>query len=128
MLVSASTVVVLAVTEGGWARTILSLSVVVQTLTALWLLRRFVPGIWGSGGRVPFTQVGQFGRILAIVVGAALFTAVLRSVASSLFFEPETLTMFVGRAGRQASAMATIGIFGLLVGGGSPSSATSGDP
>ena len=69
VLMSVSTVVVLALTEGGWSRTILSLSVVVQTLLALWLLRRLVPGVYGSGGRVPFTRLGQFGRILGPVAG-----------------------------------------------------------
>jgi len=116
-LMSAAGIVVLALTEGGVARTILSLSVVAQTVLALWLLRRFVPGIWGTGGRVPFTRLGQFGWILVSVIGAAFVTALARSVIGAIIFENESLDMLLGRFGRQASAMATIGVFGLLLGG-----------
>ena len=116
-LMSIAGIVVLALTEGGVARTILSLSVVAQTVLALWLIRRFVPGIWGTGGREPFTRLGQFGWILGAVTVAALATAVTRSVIGAIIFDNESLDMLVGRFGRQASAMATIGVFGLLLGG-----------
>ncbi|MET0998633.1 MAG: MASE1 domain-containing protein, partial [Marmoricola sp.] len=116
-LMSVSTMAVLALTEGGLARSVLSLSVVVQTLLALWLLRRLVPGIWGTGGRVPFTRLAQFGLILVSVTAAAFVTALLRSVIGSIVFENESLDMLLGRFGRQASAMLTIGVFGLLLGG-----------
>jgi signal transduction histidine kinase len=116
-LMSVSTVAVLAITEGGVARSILSLSVVLQTVLAVLLLRRFVPGIWGAGGREPFTRLAQLGWTLATVIGAAFVTAVLRSVIGAIVFENESLDMLAGRFGRQASALATIGVFGLLLGG-----------
>jgi signal transduction histidine kinase len=116
-LMSAATMAVLAVTEGGTARTILSLSVVAQTLLALWLLHRLVPGIWGTGGRVPFTRLRQFGMILVSVILAALVTSVLRWLVGAVVLDDEHLGMLIGRFGRQASAMATIGVFGLLLGG-----------
>lgn len=117
VLMAGSTAAVLALTEGGTARSILSLSVFVQTLLALWLLRRLVPGIWGTGGREPFARLAQFGWALVAIIGATFVTAVARSVIGSIVFSNESLDMLAGRFGRQASAMATIGIFGLLLGG-----------
>ncbi len=117
VLMSGSTMVVLAMTEGGLARSVLSLSVVVQTLAVLWLLRRLVPGIWGTGGRVPFTRLSQFGRILGAITLAVFVTALARSVIGSFLFENESVDMLLGRFGRQVSALMTIGVLGLLVGG-----------
>jgi PAS domain-containing protein len=116
-LMAVSTVAVLALTEGGTARSVLSLSVVVQTLLALWLLRRLVPGMWGTGGRESFSRLSQFGWALAAIVGATLATAVVRSAIGAIVFDNETFDMLAGRFGRQASAMATIGVLGLLLGG-----------
>ncbi len=116
-LMSASTMTVLAVTEGGLTRSLLSLVVVFQTVLACLFLRRFVPGIWGTGGREPFTRLAQFGGILVSIVGAALITALARSLIGVFLFENESLELLVGRFGRQTAAMATIGLFALLLGG-----------
>ncbi|MCW2846708.1 MAG: hypothetical protein JWR90_682 [Marmoricola sp.] len=116
-LMSVATVFTLAVTEGGFTRSALALSVVVQSVLALWLLRRYVPGVWGTGGRAAFSRLGQYGWALVSVIIAALVAQVLRSVVGTLSGTEETLELLVGRIGRQAAAMATIGIFGLLLGG-----------
>ncbi len=116
-LMSVATVFALAITEGGFTRSILSLIVVLQTLLALFLLRRYVPDIWGTGGRAPLSRLGQFGWALVSVIGAAVIAQTLRYLVGSVFLSGETLEMLLGRVGRQASAMATLGIFGLLLGG-----------
>jgi signal transduction histidine kinase len=117
VLLGVSTMVVIGLTDGGTARTILSLVVVVQTLFAVWLLQRLVPGIWGTGGREPFNRLGQFGWLLFSIVAATLAAMVVRTVIGIIVTPDDGWDMFVGRFGRQASAMATIGVLGLLIGG-----------
>ncbi len=117
ILLTVSTLTVVALTDGGVTRTLLSLSVVLQTLVAVWLIRRLVPGIWGTGGRVSFTRLPQFGWLLASVIGTAAFIAVLRTLVGAAVDPADQLGFLVARFGRQASAMATIGLFGLLLGG-----------
>ena len=51
-------------------------------------LRRWVPGIWGTGGRVPFKRLRDFGVLLLVVIATALLTAVLRTLLG-LAFMPE---------------------------------------
>ena len=55
VLLGLSTMLVIGLTDAGRVRTILSSVVVLQTLLTLWLMLLPVPGIWGTGGREPFT-------------------------------------------------------------------------
>jgi signal transduction histidine kinase len=117
LLMWVATAGVLALTDRGLVSSLLSLSVVLQTVLALWLLRRFVPGIWGTGGRVPFATAGQFGRILGCLVAAVLAAQVARSLVGLVLIPDEMLDLVVARVGRQVAALSTIGVVGLLVGG-----------
>jgi signal transduction histidine kinase len=117
VLLSVSTAVVIALTDGGTLQAVLALLSVIQTLVALWLIRRWVPHLWGCGGRESMSKLGDFGRILAAVAIGALVMAVLRTALGLLFVPEEVLRLGYGRWGRNAAAMATIGVFGLLLGG-----------
>ncbi len=117
VLLSISTAVVIALTDGSTLQSVLALLSVVQTLVALWLIRRWVPHLWGAGGRESMSKLGDFGRILAAVAIGALVMAVLRTVLGMLFVPGEVVELAYGRWGRNAAAMATIGVFGLLLGG-----------
>ena len=117
VLLSVCTMVVIALTDGGALRSTLALLSVVQTLVALWLIRRWVPNIWGSGGREAISNLNQFGRILAAVAIGALAMAVLRTVLGILLVPGDEWSLAIGRWGRNATAMGTIGVFGLLLGG-----------
>ena len=117
VLLSVSTAVVIALTDGSTLQSVLALLAVIQTLVALWLIRRWVPHLWGAGGRESMSKLSDFGRILAAVAIGALVMAVLRTVLGLLFVPGEVLELALGRWGRNAAAMATIGVFGLLLGG-----------
>ena len=117
VLLSVSTMVVFALTDSGTVRSALALLSVIQTLIALWLLRRWVPGIWGTGGRVVMSRLSQFGLILSAVAIGALAMAVLRTLLGVLVVPGDHWVLGIGRWGRNASAMATIGVFGLVLGG-----------
>jgi len=116
-LLSVSTVAVLLLTEGGVTRSILSLVTVFQAVITVLALRRWVPGIWGTGGRVPYKKLRDFGVLLLVVIATALLTAVLRTLLGLAFIPGEGVDLLLGRWGRNAAAMATIGSFGLLLGG-----------
>jgi signal transduction histidine kinase len=115
LLLVAATAIVLMSTGGG-RTAVFALLVPLQTLIAVWLLRTWVPGIWGTGGRHPFDRLGQFGRILLAVGVAALVHSLIRTVLGALLLD-ESWLLGVGRLGRQAAAMSTIGAFGILLGG-----------
>ncbi len=117
VLLSVSTVVVLLLTEGGVTRSFLSLLTVFQAVITILALRRWVPGIWGTGGRVPFKRLRDFGLLLLVVMATALVTAVLRTLLGLALMPGEGFDLLLGRWGRNAAAMATIGTFGLLLGG-----------
>ena len=117
VLLSVSTFVVLLLTEGGVTRSILSLVTVFQAVVTVLALRRFVPGIWGTGGRVPLKRLRDLGFLLAVVITTALLTAVLRTLLGIALVPGEGWDLLPGRWGRNASAMATIGTFGLILGG-----------
>ncbi len=116
-LLSVSTVAVLLFTDGGVTRSILSLVTIFQAVITVLALRRWVPGIWGTGGRVPFKRLRDFGVLLLVVIVTALITAVLRTLLGQIVMPEESLDLLLGRWGRNAAAMATIGSFGLLLGG-----------
>ena len=117
VLIATLTTTVLAFTDGTTAQILMSPLSIVQPLVALWLIRRWVPHIWGAGGREPMNKLGDFGRLLAAVALAALVMAVLRTTLGLLFIPDETAQLAFGRWGRNAAAMATIGTLGLLIGG-----------
>ena len=116
-LLSVSTVAVLLFTDGGVTRSILSLVTIFQAVITVLALRRWVPGIWGTGGRVPFKRLRDFGVLLLVVIVTALITAVLRTLLGQIVMPEESFDLLLGRWGRNAAAMATIGSFGLLLGG-----------
>ena len=117
VLLSVSTTLVIALTDGSALRSALALLSVIQTLVALWLVRRWVPGIWGTGGRVALGKLRQFGLVLTAVAIGALAMAVVRTALGVLLVDDEGWYLAVGRWGRNSSAMATIGFFGLVLGG-----------
>ncbi len=117
VLLGISTMVVIALTDGGTTRTVLSLVVVLQTLLTLWLMHRLVPGIWGTGGREPFSRLGQFGWLLFCIIAATFTAMAMRTLVGTIVDPNDGWDMLIGRFGRQASAMGTIGILGLLLGG-----------
>jgi signal transduction histidine kinase len=117
VLLSVSTALVIAFTDGSALQSVLALLSVVQTLVALWLIRRWVPHIWGGGGRECMSKLGDYGRILTAVAIGALTMAVLRAVLGLLLIPDEVVGLAVGRWGSNAAAMATVGGFGLLLGG-----------
>ena len=71
----------------------------------------------GTGGRVPFKRLRDFGVLLLVVIVTALITAVLRTLLGQIVMPEESFDLLLGRWGRNAAAMATIGSFGLLLGG-----------
>ncbi len=117
ILLSVATGTVIALTDGSVAQSALSLLSVIQTVVAVYLIRRWVPHLWGGGGRQSMSRLSDFGRVLAAVTIGALAMAVLRTALGLAFIPDEILRLGVGRFGRQAAAMATIGVFGLLIGG-----------
>jgi PAS domain S-box-containing protein len=116
-LVSVATVVVLFVTDGGVLRSLLALTTVLQVVLVVWALRRWLPHVWGGGGRVPISRLGEFGQFLFIIGTAAAIASLLRIALGLLFIPDEIFSLLYGRWGRNAAAMATVGVFGLLVGG-----------
>jgi PAS domain S-box-containing protein len=88
-----------------------------QSLVTLYVLRRWAPYLWGVGGRSSIRTPRDFGIVLgSIVIGVVAF-AVVRTLAGELLAPQETLSLAVGRATRSLSAMTTIGLLGLLIGG-----------
>src|SRR3954463_5803721 len=51
LLLAVATGTVIALTDGTLGQSILSLLSVLQVLVAVWLMRRWVPHLWGGGGR-----------------------------------------------------------------------------
>ncbi len=117
VLIAVLTTTVIALTDGTTAQILFSPLSVVQPLVAVWLIRRWVPHIWGGGGREPMNKLGDFGRVLAAVAIAALVMSVLRTTLGLVFIPDETAELAIGRWGRNAAAMATLGTLGLLIGG-----------
>ncbi len=117
VLLSLATGAVIGATGGGATQACLALLSVIQTLVALWLMRRWVPHLWGAGGRQTMNKLSDFGLVLAAVALGAFAMMVLRTVLGLLLIPSEVLSLVYGRFGRQAAAMATIGIVGLLIGG-----------
>src|SRR4029079_4609072 len=116
VLLSFATAISLLLSSGTDLQALISMLSVIQVVLTVLLLRRWVPAIWGAGGRRPMDSLGEFGRILAaIAVGTLLYT-ILRVFLGVLVIPDETWSMAFGRFGRSATAMATIGVFGLLLG------------
>ena len=108
----------LLLSSGTDMQALISMLSVIQVVLTVLLLRRWVPAIWGAGGRRPMDSLGEFGRILAGHRGRhAASTRSCARPSGSLVIPEETWSMAYGRFGRSATAMATIGVFGLLLGG-----------
>ena len=86
----------------------------VQYLVAVLLMRRWVPQVWGGGGRRGMRTLPEFGLVLlALVVGVVAYS-VLRTAFGELLIPQETWSLAVGRGTRSLAAMATLGVVGLL--------------
>ena len=66
---------------------------------------------------MPLKRLRDLGFLLAIVITTALLTAVLRTLLGIALVPGDGWDLLPGRWGRNASAMATIGTFGLILGG-----------
>ena len=117
VLLTAATMVVLGLTGSTTVQVLASVTTSVQTLVTLVLVRRWIPGVWGSGGRVPISQLPRFGLFLVAVAAGALVQSVLRTAIGVAFIAGEPASLFTGRFGRNAAAMATVGLCGVLIGG-----------
>ena len=100
-LLSVSTFAVLLFTDGGVTRSILSLVTVFQAVITVLALRRWVPGIWGTGGRVPFRRLRDFGVLLLVVITTALLTALLRTLLGQVFTPGESFDLLARPLGAQ---------------------------
>jgi signal transduction histidine kinase/integral membrane sensor domain MASE1 len=117
VLLSFATMVALLLSSGTDKQALISMLSVIQVVLTVLLLRRWVPQIWGAGGRRPMNSLGELGRVLAaIAIGTLLYT-LLRAALGVLLIPEETWSMGIGRFGRSATAMATVGLTGLLLGG-----------
>lgn len=117
VLMTVLTVVILMFTDAPHIQVALSVVYAVQPLVVVYLLRRLVPHLWGGGGRKPMGTMVDFGLVLLSMAGGLVVYALLRTTLGELFDPKETLSIALGRTTRAASAMATIGVGGLLLGG-----------
>jgi PAS domain S-box-containing protein len=116
-LMAVLTVVVLLLTDGTAVQIVLSVLFPLQPLAAIYLLRRWTPHLWGGGGRRAMGTMVDFGLVLlAMGVGLVAYS-LLRTALGELLIPQETLELALGRATRSASALATIGVGGLVFGG-----------
>ena len=88
-----------------------------QSIAPVLLLQRWVPQLWGAGGRRSIRTLQEFGLALLAMTLGVLAYSVVRTVFGELFITGESVSLAVGRGARALSAMATLGIFGLLLGG-----------
>jgi signal transduction histidine kinase len=116
-LLTVLTPVILLLTNGSGMQNVLALIVALQPLAVVYLLRRWTPHLWGGGGRRAMGTMADFGLTLLCMGLGLLAYSVLRTVLGEVLVPQETLSLAVGRTTRAASAMATIGVFGLLLGG-----------
>jgi PAS domain S-box-containing protein len=107
-----------------WALLLLPAQYVVPVL----LIRRWVPQLWGAGGTRSMRTLAEFGLVLLAMTVAVLAYSVVRTAFGELFIPEESVSLAVGRGARALSAMATLGVFGLLVGGWLAEARDSGRP
>jgi signal transduction histidine kinase len=88
-----------------------------QSLVPVLIMRRWVPQLWGAGGRRSMRTLPEFGLVLLAMAIAVVGYSLVRTAFGELFIPAETISLAVGRGARALSAMATLGIFGLLLGG-----------
>ena len=128
VLLTVASMVVLAATGGVPAQVALLVINPLQYAVAILVMRRLVPGTWGTGGRRPFRTPGEFGRLLVAFALGSLVHAVVRTGLGLLLVDVERLSSVVGRFGRSFAAMATVGVALLLVGGWVASRRDRGEP
>jgi sigma-B regulation protein RsbU (phosphoserine phosphatase) len=117
VLMAVLTVVVLLLTDGTAMQIVLSLLFPLQPLAAIYLLRRWTPHLWGGGGRRAMGTMVDFGLVLLAMGVGLLAYSLLRTALGELLVPQETLGLALGRTTRAASALATIGVAGLMFGG-----------
>ncbi len=88
-----------------------------QYLAVIYLMRRWVPQLWGAGGRRSMRMLPEFGLVLLAMGLGVLVYSLARTLFGELFIPAEDLSLAVGRGARSLSAMITLGTFGLLLGG-----------
>jgi signal transduction histidine kinase len=117
LLLTLVTVIVLALTDGTSMQIVLSIIFPLQALIVISLLRRWTPHLWGGGGRLAMGTMADLGLTLLAMAGGLVAYALVRTALGELLIPQETLSIALGRTTRAASAMATIGVGGLLLGG-----------
>jgi signal transduction histidine kinase len=117
VLMTVLTVVILIYTSGTPIQVVLSVLFALQPLAVVYLLRRWVPHLWGGGGRRAMGTMADFGLVLLCMAGGLIAYSLLRTALGELLAPQETLGIALGRTTRAASAMATLGVGGLLLGG-----------
>jgi signal transduction histidine kinase len=117
VLLTALTAGILMLTGGSGMQTLLSLLFAIQPLAVVYLLRAWTPHLWGGGGRRAMGTMADFGLTLLCMALGLLVYSVVRTVLGELLVPRETLSLAVARTTRAASALATVGVGGLLLGG-----------
>jgi PAS domain S-box-containing protein len=100
-----------------WAQYWALLILPAQYLAPVLLFRRWVPQLWGAGGRRSMRTLPEFGLVLLAMTVSVLAYSLVRTVFAELFIPAESVSLALGRGARALSAMATLGTFGLLLGG-----------
>ena len=80
-------------------------------------MRRWVPQLWGGGGRKTMRTLPEFGLVLLAMTLGVIVYSLIRTAFGELILPDETMSLAIGRGTRSLSAMATLGLFGLLLGG-----------
>ncbi len=99
-----------------------------QYLFILFLMRRWVPHLWGAGGRASMRRVAEFGLVLAAMTAGVVAYSLIRTAVGEIVVPDETFSLALGRATRSLSALSTIGVFGLLLAGWLAETRDSGRP
>ncbi|TNM36551.1 diguanylate cyclase [Nocardioides albidus] len=89
---------------------------VIQVLVFLLLARRWIPEIWGFGGRRPLGRLDELGALVAAALVGALLAALLGTVGLTLTGTGGSLLSFVAWWGRNAVGLVAVGLVGLLAG------------
>lgn len=111
------TVVTIGLTDGTVAQALLGGLAPLQALTVIALLRRWTPQLWGAGGRHGLHRLSELGLVLAaMLVGVVTYT-VVRTPLGVLLVDDEALRDGLSRLVRGFSALSSLGLFGLLLGG-----------
>src|ERR1700712_3770407 len=92
--------VVLPFTGGTAVQTALVVVAPVQYLLVIYLMRRWVPQLWGAGGRASMRALPEFAWVLLAMALGVLVYSFLRTFLGELLIPSETLSLAVGRTTR----------------------------